>query len=229
MIDLCDEVADDVTALTALTATPAATEATPFSNETLFVPKNVTSWVWAHFKCQSGSSSGALKIAVCNHCKSSVEVKRGNTSHMESHLRVHHQEIHKVEVSTKAEKKRKVDVQQNITKFTQPCPDFEDALVEWVCDTYQPISTCTRPSFRRMMTASNPQCPNIGKNRMRNLIQNKAAQCRLNHLRVHPHLRRVLAIPATSAPVERLFSVAGLTIANDPGIVLDCCRSLLKI
>jgi len=69
MIDLCDEVADDVTALTALTATPAATEATPFSNETLFVPKNVTSWVWAHFKCQSGSSSGALKIAVCNHCR----------------------------------------------------------------------------------------------------------------------------------------------------------------
>ena len=123
-------------------------------------------------------------IVVCNHCKSSVEVKRGNTSHMESHLRVHHQEIHKVEVATKAEKKRKVDVQQNITKFTQPCPDFEDALVEWVCDTYQPISTCTRPSFRRMMTASNPQCPNIGKDRMRNLIQNKAAQCRLNHLRI---------------------------------------------
>ena len=63
-------------------------------------------------------------------------------------------------------------------------------------------------------------------------VLNNPLQWYRTHAKKFPHIaqlaRRILCIPATSAPSERLFSAAGLTIAKDRANLLpDMAASLI--
>ena len=122
---------------------------------------------------------------MCNLCHVEISCKGSNTSRLHRHVKTKHTEIHRGETQQAADDKAnqfnsdgKRPRQESISKFTKQCPNFEDRLLTWVCDAYQPLSACTRPSFRNMIASVNPNCPIIGKDRMSTLVESRAAHLR---------------------------------------------------
>lgn len=151
----------------------------------LEVPSNSTSEVWKHFKRFSKMKCRSK----CNHCGDIMKIKRSNTSHMYNHYSSAHGILMKKDNQLAADQRleaslsssssaRKRTHQQTIDKFTHSCPGFEDALINWMGDSYQPLQTVTRPSFRAMLETLNPRVPAIGKDALKKLVREKAADVR---------------------------------------------------
>mmetsp|Transcript_32512 Transcript_32512/g.54805 ORF Transcript_32512/g.54805 Transcript_32512/m.54805 type:complete len:183 (+) Transcript_32512:39-587(+) len=121
--------------------------------------------VWKHYKRYENNRN----VCVCNHCEKLITITKGSTTGLKSHLKTKHNEVYRSEIQEEADnavEERNSNGKRpssSILNFTTVCPDYEESLVDWVADTYQPIRACLRPSYRRMMRASNPKCPIVGK------------------------------------------------------------------
>ena len=146
--------------------------------------------------------------------------------------------------------------QSSMSNFTVTDPtklcgldDYPEAAAKWMVDRYKPLQEVEHKSFRVMASCLNGKAPKLSRTRMKEIIYTKGATidnylCEElkkklwfsittdgSHAQTYPILSFlasiVLSIPATSAPSERLFSHAGLTIANDRASLLPDLASEL--
>ncbi len=52
--------------------------------------------------------------------------------------------------------------QTKISSFAHSYPKFQDYLVKWMIDTYQPLSTVQQDSFHDMLASLNKNAPVVG-------------------------------------------------------------------
>ena len=59
---------------------------------------------------------------------------------------------------------------------------YPPAYVEWVIDTYQPLDTCSKASFRKMLLSLNCKAANdiaLGKDRVNDILLKMEADCKV--------------------------------------------------
>ena len=103
-----------------------------------------SSWVWEYF-----STDAKDKYPICNIC--SIEVNYGqskSTSKLSNHIFHQHRDVYDNYQSNEAAKKRKGV--GTLEAFVVYGGDFIKEYIRWIVETFQPISTCDNPFFRRM-------------------------------------------------------------------------------
>jgi len=149
--------------------------------------KKKKSWVWDHFNPVEGQSY----IVCCILCSEHINYGASHSTGMlERHIRRHHPKIHTdILVQCANDKqsdtaKEKVSSQGNMMNFVISTPDFENCFLDWMIQTYQPLSTCESESFRAMCKSLNKKAPVIGRECIGCLIQTKfhEAQTKMKHI-----------------------------------------------
>jgi hypothetical protein len=90
-----------------------------------------------------------------------------STGHLARHIKVYHPD----EFAEHSKKEAKVAISGPMDKFKVKSLNFEQKYLEWVVDTYQPISTCEQPSFRDMMEEVNKNCPKLDRHTCMNKLK----------------------------------------------------------
>ena len=106
-----------------------------------------SSWVWEYF-----STDAKDKYPICNIC--SIEVNYGqskSTSKLSNHIFHQHRDVYDNYQSKEAAKKRRAV--GTLEAFVVYGGDFMKEYIRWIVETFQPISTCDNPYFRRMCNA----------------------------------------------------------------------------
>ena len=114
-----------------------------------------------------------------------------STSKLDGHIKRHHSKSHRKSLLEKAETD---STNQIAVNFTQECPGkitshfsirsasagYAQAYVEWIIDNYQPLDTCSKKSFRKMLLTLNPKAVKditLGKDRVCDIL---LADCKAN-------------------------------------------------
>jgi hypothetical protein len=63
--------------------------------------------------------------------------------------------------------------QQKISNYMEKNDDYQECLVKWMIDSYQPLSAVEKDSFRAMVNCLNRKAPAIGYDKIRTLMSNK--------------------------------------------------------
>lgn len=153
--------------------------------KTRCVKKNAKSLLWSHFHVYEHPSYRHL--AFCLLCQKDVNYsKTMSTSALTKHLRKFHKEEFDVILTSKAQmaydeakEAAGTAAQVSITNYIEPAPSFQEAFLDWLVDTYQPIRCCEVESFRRMCRSLNSGSPIIGRDKVRSLLSQKAAELRV--------------------------------------------------
>ena len=107
-----------------------------------------TSWVWTYLAATLGDP-------LCDICESVVRYgKSKSTSALTSHVQARHREIFDENLQVEAERKRKTA--GSLEAFVVYGGNFMKEYIQWIVETYQPISTCDNIYFRRMCESLSP-------------------------------------------------------------------------
>ena len=104
---------------------------------------------------------------------------------LQRHLRGKHRSVFDALIEDKVKKKLKTESdsvvlqQTSVKSFVTICPSFEKAYLNWLIDTYQPISSCVYDSFRQMCRSLNGKAPVFGREKIHLLLTREAASVRL--------------------------------------------------
>jgi len=120
----------------------------------------------------------------CVLCKSDVSYgKTHSTSNLEKHIQRHHKTEFANIMKDRAEKRLKVHAeisistnlqkQQKLSSYIERADDYQECLVKWMIDSYQPLSAVEKDSFRAMVNCLNKKAPVIGFDKIRTLMSNK--------------------------------------------------------
>jgi hypothetical protein len=61
-------------------------------------------------------------------------------------------------------------IQQKLTKFMAPLTDeYQERLLDWRIDSYQPLAAVQKDSFRKLTQSLNKTAPIIGQEKIRSL------------------------------------------------------------
>jgi len=63
--------------------------------------------------------------------------------------------------------------QQKLSNYMEKADDYQECLVKWMIDSYQPLSAVEKDSFRAMVYCLNRKAPVIGYDKIRTLLSNK--------------------------------------------------------
>ena len=153
----------------------------------------VQSWVWDHFKSINTrqGSNGDEKMwgrdhEACNLCHEAAlkdsslkwAVSYGeakSTGHLSRHLDTYHPEV--VEANNKKEAASKQG--GNIQNYLSSTVSFGEKFMDWVVESYQPISICESESFRAMMKSVNKDCPNLDSKSIMAKLKKREQKARL--------------------------------------------------
>jgi hypothetical protein len=134
--------------------------------------------VWSFFRVYNEKQFKTH--AFCILCKKDINYGSTRcTSNLEKHILRHHKEQHKIIMSERASKRVCLDLtsdsknQAKLSSFINPCPNYQDCLVKWMIDTYQPLSTVQQDSFRDMLASLNKKAPIVGHDKIRTLMSTK--------------------------------------------------------
>jgi hypothetical protein len=138
--------------------------------------------VWQFFKVYNENK---FKTRVfCVLCKSDVSYgKTHSTSNLEKHMQRHHKKEYASIMKERAEKRLKIHAeisgstslpkQQKISSYMETVDNYQECLVKWMIDSYQPLSAVEKDSFRAMINCLNSKAPVIGFDKIRTLMSNK--------------------------------------------------------
>jgi hypothetical protein len=107
--------------------------------------------VWLHFQIYNEKKFNAH--AFCLLCKSDVKYgQTHSTTNLEKHLQRNHEKEYKTIMVERAKKKLKVEANSGVqtrlaTFFTGSHKDYEEYLLHWMIDSYQPLSAVQKASF----------------------------------------------------------------------------------
>lgn len=197
------------------------------------------SWVWDHYMSINTSTSKCGDERVwgrdnksCNLCHTAAvddptlkwavcygEAK--STGHLARHFETYHPEV--VEKHNKGE--AAVAKSGNLEKYMSTPVNYEEKFMEWIVDTYQPLSTCESESFRDMMRSVNKNCPNLDRHSimsklkqreqtvkllMKNVLQNEDVSITLDHW---TSAANVNYVAQTAHFIDSNFKLMKLTLA----------------
>jgi hypothetical protein len=69
--------------------------------------------------------------------------------------------------------------QSSMQSFIKVAPSFENKLLDWIIDTYQPLHACEHPSFQEMCRSLNAKAPVVGVFKLQNMISTETAFMRV--------------------------------------------------
>jgi hypothetical protein len=120
----------------------------------------------------------------CMLCKSDVSYgKTHSTSNLEKHIQRQHKKEYTIIMKDRADKCFKVHAeisistslqkQQKLSNYMERADDYQECLVKWMIDSYQPLSAVEKDSFCAMVHCLNRKAPVIGYDKIRTLMSNK--------------------------------------------------------
>jgi len=144
--------------------------------------KNARSEVWQHFEIFKDPQYNAW--AYCSLCKSEVYyTDTMSTGMLTRHLRKHHREEYDNLLASEVKKKREkekagVAEQPNITTFVKYSPSYDNCLLDFMVQTYQPIGICEHPTYRALCQSLNVKAPIHGREKVQRLITKEVIDIR---------------------------------------------------
>jgi hypothetical protein len=86
---------------------------------------------------------------------------------LERHVKRKLSELFKQALRTGTQKVPKIEVSQvSMEGFVVPCPTFEQCLLNWAVETYQPLRCCEERTFRYLCLALNKRCPILSRDKL---------------------------------------------------------------
>ena len=144
------------------------------------------SWVWSHFRRPVDKHA---EHVFCLLCQEDVfYTGTHSTGMLERHVKRKHSELFKQALRTGAKKVPKIDVSQSqlsMEGFVAPCPTFEQCLLSWAVETYQPLRCCEERTFRDLCLALNKRCPILSRDKLHTMVQ-------CQYIRVQQKVKRIL-------------------------------------
>jgi hypothetical protein len=85
-----------------------------------------------------------------------------------------------LEADTQKQKKTKIDtsLQPKMSNFITYFPTFQKAYINWLVQTYQPISSCENLAFRTLCQSLNVKAPILGREKVRCLLTKEVLEVR---------------------------------------------------
>jgi hypothetical protein len=120
--------------------------------------------------------------AFCSLCQSDVYyTDTMSTGMLLRHLRKHHREEYNnvLDAEVQKQKKPKLDTDQpKIAGFVTYFPTFQKSYINWMVQTYQPISCCENSAFRTLCQSLNIKAPILGREKVRCLLTKEVLELR---------------------------------------------------
>ncbi len=120
--------------------------------------------------------------AFCSLCQSDVYyMDTMSTGMLLRHLRKHHREEYNnvLDAEVQKQKKPKLDTDQpKILGFVTYFPTFQKAYINWMVQTYQPISCCENSAFRTLCQSLNIKDHILGREKVRCLLTKEVLELR---------------------------------------------------
>ncbi len=138
--------------------------------------------VWTYFQVYNEKKFHTH--AFCVLCKSDVSYgKTHSTSNLEKNIQRKHKTEYDIIMAERANKRLKIHAeisfdatsykQKLLSNNTVRSDDYQECLVKWMVNSYQPLSVVQSDAFRNMVKALNNKAPVIGEDKIRTLISNK--------------------------------------------------------
>jgi hypothetical protein len=132
------------------------------------------SWVWKHFREPEHKSQ---REVLCLLCTTFVNYEASKSSGMlERHIERSHYQQYRKSIEQGEKKRPKVNhagCQPTMREFVTHCPDFENCLLEWVIQTYQPLKCVEDESFRKLCISLNKKAPFISRAKFGSMVMYK--------------------------------------------------------
>lgn len=143
--------------------------------------KNARSEVWKYFEVFKDPAYKSWTY--CSLCKSEVYyTDTMSTGMLTRHLRQYHKvEYNNVlasEVSKKARTEAGKEEQPKISTFVTYTPSYEKCFLDFVVETYQPISICEHRTYRALCQSLNIKAPIYGREKAYRLISKEVIDIR---------------------------------------------------
>ncbi len=111
--------------------------------------------------------------AYCGLCNKDVFYGLSHaTSNLEKHMSRHHKEDYK-DIMCERANKRKCSTSNNasqaqakLTKYVTCCPEYEERLIKWIIQTYQPFRAVEDDTFHHLLSSLNKKAPVVSYGRI---------------------------------------------------------------
>ncbi len=108
-----------------------------------------------------------------------------STRMLERHIKRKHSEFFKQALRRGAKKVTKIDVSQvSMEGFVVLYPTFEQSLLSWAVETYQPLRCCEEQSFRDLCLSLSKKCPIVSRDKLHTMLQ-------CQYVRVQEKVKRI--------------------------------------
>jgi hypothetical protein len=98
------------------------------------------------------------------------------------HLRKEHRDQYSEVMEVEMKKKKRIDSeatkQPKISNFVTQFPSFEKAFINWMVQTYQPLSACENVAFKTMCHSLTVKAPILGREKIRCLLTQDVMELR---------------------------------------------------
>jgi hypothetical protein len=92
-------------------------------------------------------------------------------------------------------------VQQKVTKFMTLTDEYQECLLDWIIDSYQPLAAVQKDSFHKLIHTLNKTVPIIGQDKVRSLLSTK-------YFETQQHIAKILKGKSVALTTDSWTSIA---------------------